>query len=61
APRAVLLDVKNEKVSREAARSEYGVVIRPDTFKVDEAATAALREQLRRQKQAEGGRPKTET
>ncbi len=39
----VAMDVKNEKVSLEAARLIYGVVIDADTLKLDETATAALR------------------
>ena len=38
----VLADVRNEKVSIEKAKEDYGVVIRPD-YTVDEAATAKLR------------------
>jgi N-methylhydantoinase B len=40
---AVCADVRNGLVSPEAARVEYGVVLDPDTFEVDEAATAPLR------------------
>ena len=39
--------VRNELVSRESARDDYGVVIEPATRRVDEAATAALRAALR--------------
>lgn len=39
----VLEDVLDEYVSLEAAREHYGVVIDPETMKVDEAATARLR------------------
>lgn len=46
-PSAVAGDVKNEKVSVAAAREQYGVVVCPGTFTVDEAATSALRRQLR--------------
>jgi N-methylhydantoinase B len=46
-PALVAEDVADEKVSLEAARTEYGVVLDPATFAVDAAATAALREQLR--------------
>ena len=49
-PERVWKDVRNEFVSREAAREEYGVVIEPETLSVDEAATVALREERRRQR-----------
>ncbi len=39
----VLRDVRNEVVSMEAARRDYGVVIDPATWTVDEAETAKLR------------------
>ena len=41
----VLKDVIEQKVSVEAAKREYGVVVVPDgvSFRVDEAATAELR------------------
>ena len=42
-PASVAWDVKNDKVSIEAARDQYGVVVDPQTFAVDEAATVALR------------------
>jgi N-methylhydantoinase B len=45
APALVLKDVRNEFVSLDAAREDYGVVIAGDA--VDDAATAALREQKR--------------
>ena len=44
-PALVLKDVRNEFVSVRGAREDYGVVIAGDT--VEEAATAALRRQLR--------------
>lgn len=44
-PAAIARDVRNEKVSRAAARDFYGVVLDPATFAVDEAGTAALRRQ----------------
>jgi len=44
-PAAVLKDVRNDFVSERAARDDYGVVIAGD--RVDEPATAALRQQLR--------------
>jgi N-methylhydantoinase B len=43
APAAVAWDVKNGRVSIEAARKQYGVVLDPSTLGVDEAGTAALR------------------
>ncbi|MBI2316467.1 MAG: hydantoinase B/oxoprolinase family protein, partial [Betaproteobacteria bacterium] len=43
APEQVAMDVKNEKVSVEAARLIYGVVVDAATLKLDEAATAKLR------------------
>jgi len=39
----VVSDVRNEKVSAEVARNEYGVAVDPVTFKVDETETAKLR------------------
>jgi N-methylhydantoinase B len=42
-PEAVAADVRNEKVSLEHARAEYGVVLDPRTLKVDDDATRALR------------------
>jgi len=46
-PARVARDVRNELVSREAARRDYGVVLVGDGFEVDAAATAALRAELR--------------
>ena len=46
-PERVLRDVRNEYVSAEAARDDYGVVIDTAAWTVDEAATAARREALR--------------
>jgi N-methylhydantoinase B len=45
-PDAVAADVANEKVSVEAARERYGVVVRPDGT-ADPAATDALRDERR--------------
>jgi N-methylhydantoinase B len=42
-PEAVRRDVINEFITVEAARRIYGVVIDPETFAVDEAATADVR------------------
>jgi hypothetical protein len=39
----VALDVGNEKISVEAARLIYGVIVDPVSLKVDGAATAKLR------------------
>lgn len=43
-PEKVARDVKNGYVSSEAARSEYGTVVDPDTYEVDDASTRSLRE-----------------
>ena len=43
-PERVLRDVRDEIVSREAAKETYGVVLTIDGLAVDEAATAAMRE-----------------
>jgi hypothetical protein len=43
-----LRDVRNELVSLAAARADYGVVLAGKPLTVDEAATWALRERLRR-------------
>jgi len=53
-------DVQQGYVSREAARDYYGVVFKPDTFEVDEAATRAQRAELvgvHRKRVAEQGEP----
>ena len=49
-PESVLKDVRNEYVSREAARHEYGVVIDARSWSVDEDQTSVLREVLRRER-----------
>jgi N-methylhydantoinase B len=46
-PARVLRDVRNELVSVETARREYGVVIDTQRWKIDETATADLRAELR--------------
>jgi N-methylhydantoinase B len=46
-PGRVLRDVRNEFVSVAAGRADYGVVIEPASWTVDEAATATLRAELR--------------
>jgi len=45
-PARVARDVRNELVSREAARRDYGVVFAVEGVEVDVAATAALRAEL---------------
>jgi len=47
-PALVLRDVCNELVSLASARADYGVVLAGSPIAVDEAATRALRERLRR-------------
>ena len=47
---AVLKDVREQIISIEAAKLEYGVVVDPKTLQVDEKQTAALREQQKQQK-----------
>jgi N-methylhydantoinase B len=42
---AVRDDVRDDLVSVESAREDYGVILEPDTFEVDMAATQKLREQ----------------
>ena len=44
-PESISRDVKNDKVSCEAAREHYGVVIDPNSFVVDIDATTALRKE----------------
>jgi N-methylhydantoinase B len=46
-PARVARDVRNELVSREAARRDYGVVFAGDGLEVDAAATTTLRAELR--------------
>jgi N-methylhydantoinase B len=46
-PARVARDVRNEFVSRAAARGDYGVVLKGEGFEVDEAATTTLRAELR--------------
>jgi N-methylhydantoinase B len=45
-PQAVLEDVRAGLVSVESARTQYGVVIDPDSRELDAEATRALRQQL---------------
>ena len=49
-PEAVLVDVVQEKVSLERARSAYGVVIDPAALEVDLRATEQLRDRMRRER-----------
>ncbi|MCA3107782.1 MAG: hydantoinase B/oxoprolinase family protein [Rhodocyclaceae bacterium] len=53
-PARVLRDVRNELLSDELARSQYGVVVDRKHWLVDEAGTHALRESMRA---ARGGAP----
>ena len=46
-PERVLIDVRDEYVSREAAREAYGVVIDPENLQIDLEATQRRRDQLR--------------
>ena len=46
-PAAVLRDVRNEFVSVNAAREEYGVVVDTDAWSVNESATVRRREEIR--------------
>jgi N-methylhydantoinase B len=46
-PAAVAWDVKNDKVSLEAARGQYGVVLNERTLEVDDAATKNTRREMR--------------
>jgi len=46
-PAIVLRDVRNDFVSLHAAREDYGVVLTGAALAVDEAATSALRHQIR--------------
>jgi N-methylhydantoinase B len=43
-PADVIRDVRNERVSVEAARTEYGVVVDPVSLEIDERATRELRD-----------------
>jgi N-methylhydantoinase B len=54
-PQSVANDVRNEKVSRTAAREEYSVVFQGDSFDVDVAATEELRQNLALQRPPAGG------
>jgi N-methylhydantoinase B len=45
-PELVIEDIKNEYITIECARKEYGIVINPDTLKINEEETRKLRESL---------------
>ena len=49
-PSKVLRDVRNELLSPEKARADHGVVLDTTRWTVDEAATARLREEIRRRR-----------
>jgi len=49
-PSRVLRDVRNELVSLDSARRDYGVVVDTATWTIDEAATRKLRTELRAQR-----------
>ena len=49
-PARVAKDVRNEFVSRESARRDYGVVFKGETFEVDDAATTKARAEIRKQR-----------
>ena len=46
-PARIAKDVRNEFVSRESARRDYGVVFKGDTLEVDDAATTKARAEIR--------------
>lgn len=45
-PERVAADVLEDFVSIDAARDQYGVVLRPDTLEVDASATARQRAEI---------------
>jgi N-methylhydantoinase B len=47
-PNAVLRDLRNEIISEEAARREYGIVFAKDPLRIDLPATEALRSEIQR-------------
>ncbi len=51
-PAAVAADVRGEYITPAQAADDYGVVLRPGTLEVDEPATAARREALRKGRSA---------
>ena len=54
-PQAVVVDIRNEKMTRDYAARKYGVVIPPGELHVDAGATASLRERLRAERKATAG------
>jgi N-methylhydantoinase B len=46
-PELVLQDVRNEKISVEFAAREHGVIVDPETFRIDWEGTEQLRKALR--------------
>lgn len=46
-PQAVVRDVRNEMVSLQAAADDYGVIVVPETWTYDEAATDRRRDEIR--------------
>ncbi|MFC2007891.1 hydantoinase B/oxoprolinase family protein [Chloroflexota bacterium] len=50
-PEKVRWDALEEYISLEAARDEYGVVLKPDTLEIDREDTAILRGKLRQQRE----------
>lgn len=48
----VVADVRNEKMTREYVRREYGVVFKEGSLEVDLAATEALRQAMRQEREA---------
>ncbi|MDP9134038.1 MAG: hydantoinase B/oxoprolinase family protein, partial [Actinomycetota bacterium] len=54
-PERVAEDVRNKRVSVEAARMEYGVVVDPKSIEPDPAETERLRAELRRSRPAHNG------
>lgn len=53
-PKRVLEDVRDEYVTLESARKEYGVVIDPETWTIDEEATVSLRQEMRNRQDGNG-------
>ena len=56
-PARVADDVREEKLSIDYVRREYGVVIDPHSLQVDEAATAALRQRMAQEAPQDGQCP----
>lgn len=54
-PERVAEDVRNKRVSVEAARAEYGVAIDPESLEPDADETESLRAELRRSRTADNG------